>query len=650
MKYIDKNKTILVICRDMKDIHLLSRIKHNIMNRYIVASDDIRVHKAIENLSWVNEVCFVEQMESFYTVADDVLRILRKINQWLKSIGDDGHGIPQDLLFWISHCEGGMTTQRIQDILLMIRSYLYLLDNKKVERIIILCSPEYKWEDDVLRRTARSKSIPVHEISRFRFKRLIFQAVALVKMMAHEPYYILKILQSKFLSLACKTEADNPSKEVIFQMFSSADKHVELVAPVMKSMEKIGYHPIAQCWSARVGANKIRQKGLRADEVEKWVSILDILASIYLVLRTLAKALKVKNKFITHHEFCYKEIPLGALLWFSVIYFIWTELGQRYRLKAALNSCFSYHHPVAIKLWGGMSFAEGIIAWKNLMQEQKRKKPLLFNYMLSAVGIKEPYAEKQKDPTELFLASSVSIKEMLEAGSSPKHIVVVGQGRHDDIPKFRAKYSMVGSRTYLKIPGHFKVYLLFDSNYIIRGYLSSQEQFQCVRCLLNFVRENQSVALMIKPHPMHHSGRLEKIIKDYSLENVFLIDKLMLPYHALNAADVLVYKFSTLGYEAMLFEKPGISVILDGESNFKLYKDGTEYIDSTDNLMKLLKKIVDDDTFRHEWIKVRLKKQKDFLEYHFPDNSRPKADLAAEAIDRFLQEKLQINGEASHDT
>ena len=70
-------------------------------------------------------------------------------------------GIPQDLLYWIRHCEGGKTTQRIQDLLLLIRSYGYLIDTYNISSIVILSHPQAEWEDKVLTMIGQRRGIEV---------------------------------------------------------------------------------------------------------------------------------------------------------------------------------------------------------------------------------------------------------------------------------------------------------------------------------------------------------------------------------------------------------------------------------------------------------------------------------------------------------
>ena len=119
------------------------------------------------------------------------------INQWLESLGSDPKGIPKELLFWIRVCEGGVTTQRIQDLLLLIRSYQYLIDTYDISSIIILSHPKSQWEDDVLIKVSQSKDIKVQIVGGFRFDIVKARLIFWMKLLAREPYYIINILRAK---------------------------------------------------------------------------------------------------------------------------------------------------------------------------------------------------------------------------------------------------------------------------------------------------------------------------------------------------------------------------------------------------------------------------------------------------------------------
>ena len=205
-------QTVLVVCRGLSEIDLLQRFQPQPDCRYIVASDDLRVHLEKEKYPWVEAVCYLEQMESLYAVAADVIKYLELINQWLESLGNDPKGIPKELLFWIRACEGGKTTQRIQDLLLLIRSYRYLLDTYNISSIIILSHPQTEWEDDVLIKVGQSKGIEVRIIGRFRLSILKAKLLSWMKLLAREPYYISYILLAKLRGHLRSDQPTNFSK------------------------------------------------------------------------------------------------------------------------------------------------------------------------------------------------------------------------------------------------------------------------------------------------------------------------------------------------------------------------------------------------------------------------------------------------------
>ena len=122
---------------------------------------------------------------------------------------------------------------------------------------------------------------------------------------------------------------------------------------------------------------------------------------------------------------------------------------------------------------------------------------------------------------------------------------------------------------------------------------------------------------MIKPHPAHRPGWLEGLVDYFALKNVSLLDKSMEPYHALNAANVLITKFSTIALEAMLFKRPVVSILLDGGERFRIYGDAVECVNSLEVLQEILIMIISDANRRGSWVKNQMKNQARFLKHYF---------------------------------
>ena len=627
---MQSKKKILIVCRSLNEVQLLSNIKPQSESHYIIASDDIRVQKIVNKYTWVNEVCWIEQMESFFNVANYVIDFVDIINQWLKHFGDDKQGVSTDLLFWIKHAEGGMTTQRIQDLLLLIRSYLHLIESNNITDIIIISHPEMQWEDDVLIETARSRNIDIKMIGTKRPDVLIGKIMALFNVYAREPYFILNFIRAKFGSFF-RLKKESTEKEIVFQLCSSENKHVAHTAPLMKSLKNKGYNPVALCWRAPGGAKKVRKMGLRAEELEKYGPLSSIWEGNYRVLHTWRKALARKEEFLSHPELQYMSVPLGSLLWPSIKFFFAGELPQRYRLMRAIRIYYACHSPLAIRFWTTSS-PEGQITCQSL---NKNSKSISFSSFGFHDLLENPYVNRKRPFHEdlmLVLGPAQKKKMVEQMGFQLKNIVIIGQVSWEHYSNAQKKYTQNKSYSILNVPSKFSTYILYDSGSILRGYLSVREQVETTTFLLNFAKTHPSVALIIKPHPNHKSGYLESLLNTYSLNNVFMIDKKMSLFHCLNVADFLITKFSTSGIEAMYLEKPVISLILDNEKKFKLYGTAAQFIQNIEELNNLMNCLVNDDNYKSKWTINLNKNANDLLNDNFYQTSRLPSELGAEAI------------------
>lgn len=644
---VDSNN-VLIVCRDLKSARRLSNFKPQAKSRYILAADDPRVHEAAKKYLWIDEVCWIEQMESFYNVADDVIRLTETVNEWLKTLANDKYGFPEELLFFTRHVEGGMTTQRIQDLLLLIRSYNYLFDTYKITSVIVLSQPGMGWEDNVLIETARSRDVDVQVIGRYSFGILIKKTESFLKIYARSAYYTVNVLRINLRNRFSSKKTERVEKEIVFQLCSSAFKHVENIVPLMKALKHKGYNPVALCWHSNErytkepGAEQVRKEGLQAEELEKWCSFSDMWRSISGIFWTWRKAKGKKDEFLLRQALNYWSVPLRSLLWPSVRFFIIAELVQSYRIRQALKKYFKNHVPLAIKLWGATALREGFLAWKSLDPQHH---PLIFFYTVGCLGW--PYEEPENSVNLLFVAGRYHKRMALKSNNMPAaNIEICGQARYEGIDDFKKKYSSTQSRSYLRIPTTFSMYILFDSNMILRGFMAQKEQAVTLNALLKFASKHPSVAILVKPHPGHKADILDAMINSREdLKNVFLINNKMLPYHALNATDMLITKFSTLAVEAMLFDCPVICSVLDGEQRFNIYKDGADYIDSIEKLKDLLLKLVTDNNFRQKWNDRHMQMQKAFLVEYFCKMEEQPSVYQAMVLDKYLKERSNLCGQ-----
>jgi hypothetical protein len=169
----------------------------------------------------------------------------------------------------------------------------------------------------------------------------------------------------------------------------------------------------------------------------------------------------------------------------------------------------------------------------------KTPRPLIFNWFFGTFH--DNLYKSMLSSIDLFLAAGQAQKKYLERhGVPPERIALVGMSRYDHLYTFKKEFNKSHSLSFLNIPDDFSYYILFDPNATLRGYLSAQEQLSVTKTLLEFAGQHPEVALLVKPHPSQRSGTQEGLIDSFSLPNVFLIEKKMLRYYALNAADLLI--------------------------------------------------------------------------------------------------------------
>ncbi len=611
-------KTVLIICRKPSRLAALRRFRPRRGERYIVASDDMAVHHAAAQFPWIQEVCWIERMESCYQVADEVIRIWKALNGWLETLAEGAGGSP-GLLHWTLFTEGGDTTRRLQDTLLLIRSYLFLFVSYQVDEVRLRHDPE-NWEDLVLMETARSRSIPIR---RMRFLRT--WAEALLKRMRRPSPARSSASEKVSLPLQPPEGIDG---EIVFQLCSPEEKHVENIIPVMEALHRKGARPSALTWRAKEGAEKVRRQGLPARELEDFLppgAEEEGLRLEQILLTASEKSFKILSR---NPQLRYEDVPLAEILRPVIRRFIKAETAERYLLGRAAGEYFRRNRPAAFKIWGGLSLIEGAVVLASINPSCR---PMVFEYWVG-MACEGPYYPEH--PADLYLlVGDIQEELMIRNGVAPGKIAKVGQGRYDHLEEWSRKHDAASSRAILNIPEGYDFHIFYDPSLVLRGYLSSQEYALMTHALLRFVKKHPRVALILKPHPGHYPGALEEIISVYSLPNLFQVGKDLLPYHALNAADVIVTKLSTIGIEAMRLGRPVVCAVLDGEERWRfMFQEGAFFADRMSILETLLENLAGDPVFRAEWTEERRRSQTAFLRKYFTEPTEPCAVAAATAI------------------
>ena len=617
---------------------------------YVILCDDPEVQRLAKSIYGLQTES-VTQCKSFFSVADEVIKVIHGVNQWMKILAEKSN-LDFYLFQWFQVPEGGLTTQRVQDALLLIASFRSHVIKFQPKTASVFIEKNSEWDSSVFQFTMESLKIPISQRSIVRF-RFISKAKSKLLIYIREFYYLVNVLREGFFRFS---KSGNPNfgieDKILFQLTSSLDKHVDNISYLMEALEKTNQPTVALCWnsSERWAQNdshkKLQKLGLQTENLEKSLQLKNVINSVYQP----QVAWRNAQHLYDHFEGClpeeYKKIQLAEILWPSIFFFIHAELPQRIRIDCALENRFRNGRiPKAVKVWGVNEFYEGAFLWRHI---RKYGRPMKFSYWIGA-SFEQVYAKKDKE-LDLFLASDISQKKIAVAAYDLTNdsVKIVAQSRYQYIREFRAKYSQAESREELCIQKNKGMVIAYDPGAVILGYLTPTEQVQVTEVLLNLCQKFKNLTLMIKKHPNQGNAVfLDSQLKNCKLDNVIMIPKKERPSHFLNAADLLITKFSTLGLEAMYLNTPFLACLLDQEKKFQIFEEVPEYVFSIQSLTEKLTNFLNHESIFQLWADEQRIRREVFLksdpQFTKEDQSRKAAAAIMTKLDSIKTEKINIH-------
>lgn len=606
---------------------LLQRTPRARSGRYVVASDDPNVHELFRNFAGVDEVVFLEDMEAYFSVSGEVLRILGMVNRWLASLDEVG-AIPRGLLYWVQHVEGGDTTQRIQDALLLVRSYFGLMERVRPSEIVVVRNGVARWEDDLLRLCAKDAGIAFRFIGKLGWRGRGHALWLALRPLAKELYLSAGTLAIKLRSLVRRPMDFDQGRLVVVQLCSSARKHLGHTESLVAALDAADLDGVALCWGAGKSVGVLQRGGRRVVELESWVGMGDLVSSWVRTVRTGWRAHLQRRSFLPLSDEGRSIQLVHDILWRSIGAFIMGEVAHRYRLDRASRKFLGAHLPRAVRFWTRI-LPQGVIAFRALPPGCR---PLLFWQPGWPYQIPSPYTRHDIPADVVFAISEEHRRQLLGEGMASEQIVVSGHPWLRPILEFKDRNTKEASRKSLGIAAEGKLCVLCDSGEIVRGYMAPAEQALLMKAMLDMAQSSPALHLIIKPHPIHRTGVLDALLRLYNLNNLTLVPKGDLPYHAMNAADVIVTKYSTLAIQGMVLRVPSIGVLLDRERRFAYYEDAMAYVYTIDDLRRLIENLLGSATFRRDWQDRLQVASSDYLRRHGMSRTVDTDDLIAAEI------------------
>jgi hypothetical protein len=161
----DDRCTTLIICRDPLQLQGLPVVRREPTRRYVLATDDPLVWSQVAApASGIDDVCWLERMESTFQVGKDVMAITEVVNEWAEQRA--GHGRATRPVFtWLKSIEPGEPAGQIQEVLLLVRSYIHLIDTYCPDTVLLLTRSDRALEDRVLFAVAQARGIQVDRLT-----------------------------------------------------------------------------------------------------------------------------------------------------------------------------------------------------------------------------------------------------------------------------------------------------------------------------------------------------------------------------------------------------------------------------------------------------------------------------------------------------
>lgn len=605
-----------------------------------MASDDPRVQLAAGRQPGVSQTSYIEQTASFYSVAPVVRETVEIIDGWLAGFASQCPDVSPEILRWGCTAEGGMTSQRVQDALLLIDSYQSLLDRIQPAAIVLMSSAATRWDDRVLAQLAVLRGIPFRQDAPARPRRLVQAAAAWLRPCALTIYRLLHLLR-----LGGGRPARGPAPlagadgSMVFVLCSRAPNHVENIRPVMIELVRQGASCLNLRWHA---TERMPPRGMPgkpdfgtipSHQLERWVGLRDLWAAFRLSRRLRLRILTARDHDSAWQRLAYRGVPLAPLLAESLRHFLIAELPSRITFLRALQAAFGAAVPAAVKPWGAPEGFE-YRAISKLWSGAKRR-PLIFQYWLG-VGMSWPYADPRQY-LDLFLAKDAgeSAQVARDYCRDPAQIAVVGQIRLAGHRQFAEATPQADSRRRLGLPDlPGALYVGFDPNCALRGYQSAREQAEITQALLTAAQLAQNLVLIVKPHPAYPIEHLAPLFTAANNPRVVVLPRGAPLTHFLNSLDVMVSKYSTLLLEAALMRRISVAVIPDGDVRFQVFGRLAPVFSDPAALTHRLCQLAADQTERTAWMADRLRRQEDYLirDYFPPTNPGPAARAAAAII------------------
>ena len=229
------------------------------------------------------------------------------------------------------------------------------------------------------------------------------------------------------------------------------------------------------------------------------------------------------------------------------------------------------------------------------------------------IGVFFPYAFEKKyghgGCTKIAVWGEYLRKLLISEGVDSSKIVVTGSTRYDKIA-FKLEVDREKIYQELNIPSNKGIILFVDERLIQNKILTRKEAYIYAKSIIEAATRIPGKHLVIKlrkePRMEESLNLIKKILDEINVNNVTITHLYL--YELLALADVVIIFSSTVGLEALIFDKPVISVNFTGEELYPYIKSGAALrCPSPSEILPTIKKALFDERIKEKFVKNREK-------------------------------------------
>ena len=529
------------------------------------------------------DVLLIEEEEiTIFDVSQEVIKMCENINKSiLKYIDKD------KILHYQKHVEGGYTSGRIQDLLILEKLINKIFDKYQVYKVVDFIDDDFNLESSLIKTYCGSCSIGYKKQYKFSISSLKKYIVHHVKPYLSELYKFYRFM--KFNIVFKKKEKLHKDNFFIFSLNSNSNKFIDLYSSLFNKFDQVNQKYCFITHTVNKNADNIKHIKDKVYLLEHYENISDYIISIAKTLNFLYKLKKNKNKI--KNDLNLQERIINKEIYQSLYCHVLIDTGYRYRYTKSMHRFLVENNKniSAFKLWGEVSLIEGEIAHKLIKMHFSKIKTIGFEV---GIGLKTfPYVPNNiKNIDYIITAHDLETELYLSYGVNSNKILQLHNFKNNGtISKFKDLYTVSDSFHALNINDNYDNYILIDISVAYRGYQSNINIFELINFIPILANQYKNYLFLIKPHPGFKS--VDYLHDKLNATNIIIFDKSISILHLLNISHVVITKYSAIGVEGILFDKLIISILKKGHNKFKAYDEAAIYLNKKEDIHSILDNI-----------------------------------------------------------